>query len=57
MAKVATIKSDANKLFAKREYVKAAEAYAEAIKLTPPSAQERVDLHCNRAACYYQLRR
>ena len=56
-AKVSAIKEDANSYFTRRDYLKAAEAYAEAIKLTPATAAERVDLHCSRAACYYQLKR
>ena len=54
---MSAIKEDANSYFTRRDYLKAAEAYAEAIKLTPATAAERVDLHCSRAACYYQLKR
>ena len=57
MQKVAEIKSEANKLFAKKEYLKAIEFYDEAGKLLPEGALEKADLLCNKAACYYQMKR
>jgi tetratricopeptide (TPR) repeat protein len=54
---VAEIKSEANKLFAKKEYLKAIEYYDEAGRLLPEGAVEKADLLCNKAACYYQMKR
>jgi tetratricopeptide (TPR) repeat protein len=54
---VTAIKNEANKLFAKKEYLKAIEQYDSAGKLLPDGAGERADLLCNKAACYYQMKR
>lgn len=54
---VTAIKNEANKLFAKKEYLKAIEQYDAAGKLLPEGAGERADLLCNKAACYYQMKR
>ena len=55
--KVTELRSDAAKLFAKKEYAKAIEQYEAAIKLLPEAAAERTDLFSNKAACFYQLKR
>jgi len=57
LAKVAKIRDDGNKAFAKRDYAGAAKCFDDASKLLPESASEKVDLLCNKAACFYQLKR
>jgi hypothetical protein len=55
--KVGALKSEGNKCFTRRDYVRALEQYEQASKLLPDGAPERVELHNNKAACFYQLRR
>jgi tetratricopeptide (TPR) repeat protein len=57
LTKVTALKNEGNKCFAKRDYESALEQYETAAQLLPEAAPERVDLICNRAACYYQMKR
>ena len=52
--KVAELKDEGNKLFAKRDYAKAAQLYQQGLESA--TTAERVDLLCNRAACFYQMK-
>lgn len=56
-SQVVALKNEGNKLFAKRDYTKALEQYEQAVKLLPEGATETVELLCNKAACFYQMKR
>ncbi|KAK9809941.1 hypothetical protein WJX72_002137 [[Myrmecia] bisecta] len=55
--KVAALRDEGNKLFAKKEYEKAMTTYDKAIKLVPEGASDRALLHNNKAACLMMLQR
>lgn len=55
--KVKEMKGEADKLFLGKEFTKAIEAYDKAIKVVPSGAAEAADLHTNKAACFYQLKK
>jgi hypothetical protein len=57
LAKVAKVRDEGNKAFTKRDYLAASKFFDEASKLLPETAGEKVDLLCNKAACFYQLKR
>ncbi|KIY95440.1 hypothetical protein MNEG_12524 [Monoraphidium neglectum] len=56
-SKVDALVNDGNKAFAKREYTKALESFGAAAKALPEAAADKANLLCNKAACYYQLKR
>lgn len=56
-AKAASLRADGDKLFASRAYLRALDAYDAATKALPAGAPERADLHCNKAACLYALKK
>ncbi|KAI8470898.1 MAG: hypothetical protein J3K34DRAFT_508325 [Monoraphidium minutum] len=56
-ARVAALKDAGNKAFTKRDYAGALEQYEAAAKLLPEAAGGRADLLCNRAACFFQMKR
>jgi hypothetical protein len=56
-SKVDALVNDGNKAFAKREDTKALESFGAAAKALPEAAADKANLLCNKAACYYQLKR
>ena len=52
------LKDEGNKLFGRKEYQKALEAYEKALKQATPEAKEEIALlHSNKAACYMMNQR
>ena len=47
-----SLKEEGNKLFGRKEYQKALEAYDKALKAAPDNAGDQALLHSNKAACY-----
>ncbi|GBF87664.1 hypothetical protein Rsub_00375 [Raphidocelis subcapitata] len=56
LSQVADLKDKASKFFVSRDYAGALRSYEEALALLPGAAADRVDLLCNKAACYYQMK-
>jgi hypothetical protein len=56
LSQVAELKDKASKSFVGRDYAAALGSYDEALALLPGAAADRVDLLCNKAACYYQMK-
>jgi tetratricopeptide (TPR) repeat protein len=56
-AQVAGLKDEGNKLFGRKEYTKAFEAYEKALKMLPEGHSEAVLLHSNKAACSMMLKK
>lgn len=51
------LKDKGNALFVKRQYADAIKEYEAAIQQLPEEAPgAKVDLLCNKAACYYQMK-
>ena len=51
------LKDEGNKLFGRKEYSKAFEAYEKALKLLPEGHNEAALLHSNKAACSMMLKK
>ena len=51
------LKEEGNKLFGRKEYQKALEAYDRALKASESPAVEVPQLHCNKAACHMMMQR
>ena len=53
-SEVVKLREEANKLFGRKEYLKALESYDKALKAIPEdgSTEDRALLHSNKAACY-----
>ena len=47
-----SLKEEGNKLFGRKEYQKALEAYDKALKTATDNAGDQALLHSNKAACY-----
>jgi len=56
-SKVTALRKEGNVFFINKDYDKALTQFDTAIKLLPEAAVERSDLFCNKAACFYQLKR
>ena len=57
LGQVEALKSEGNKLFASKKYSDALEVFRKGIEALPEDANaERVDLICNCAACYMQMK-
>ncbi len=56
-AQVAGLKDEGNKLFGRKEYSKAFDAYERALKMLPEGHTEAVLLHSNKAACSMMLKK
>lgn len=54
---VQKLKEEGNKLFGRKEYQKALEAYDKALKASENSLAEAPLLHSNKAACFMMLQR
>lgn len=51
------LKEEGNKLFGRKDYQKALDAYEAALKLTPEGHPDKALLHSNKAACYMMFKR
>ena len=52
------LKDEGNRLFGRKEYQKALEAYDRALKVANPESKEDLALlHSNKAACYMMFQR
>ena len=56
-AAVEKLKDTGNRMFAKRQYEEALKEYDTALSTLPADAAQAVDLLCNKAACYYQMKK
>lgn len=57
---MSALKGEATRCWSKRDYLKSLQLFGDAAKAlarADPANAELVDLHCNRASCFMQLRK